>query len=180
MLIISDLKFVVNKQRLILKSGGNHVINKSNNYLKLYFNFTSSEWLTFENFCIIQDSKNSYLYHIEDSETPVILGSQMLQGKYFIVGVYGVHIHDETQIRATTNVYKVNMGESNYTNNIVPIDEETKDIIADLYSKITQINHELLTKADINHTHNVEDIIGLGDMIDSDINLFADSLIEIL
>lgn len=175
-----DLNFKVKGQKLNLLNRSCKLVNKTNNYINLYFTFTGSDWESTTNYAILNDScDKSYLFSIVDSETPITVPSQIVNGNHFIVGVYGIReVDDPTsdEIRVTTNVYQINLKGSNYTTDLSSIEYETKDVISDIYDKITLLQTDMATKSDIGHTHTSNDITDLETRIDNDITLFATAL----
>ena len=131
-----ELCFNVNEQKLTEIKTNQYVVNRTQNYLKLTFNF-STEWEPFTKYVIIKDiDQNAYLFHYTDE---VYVPAIVLKNKYFRITCFGWH----DDVRVTTNEISVNLHSSGYTSEFVPIDpDHSKDVI-------TEILEALDTKADI-------------------------------
>lgn len=107
-----ELEFEITNQELVLKTNTSKIANKSNNYLKLLFDFKTEDWFDKIKYCILKGSNHeNYLFNIYDDE-PVSVPSQVLTGRFFHVTLYGVGNDDE---RITTNVLKVRILESDFS-----------------------------------------------------------------
>lgn len=135
-MVLVDLNFKVKGQKLQLLNRSCRLVNKTNEYIHLNFTFEGADWESNTKYAILNDNKdNSYLFRIYEDE-PIIIPSVIVQGNYFIVGVYGVTPSDESDIRVTTNICQIRLKGSNYTTELTPIEYESKDVISDLYDKL--------------------------------------------
>lgn len=130
-----DLNFRVKGQRLELLNRSCKLVNKTNDYIHLNFIFEGQDWKNNTKYTILNDSLDkSYIFEIHDAE-PIIVPSKIVDGEYFIVGVYGV---DESNQRITTNVYEMQLRHSNYTTNLTPVEFESKDVFGDIYDRLDE------------------------------------------
>ena len=107
-----ELKFEVNNQELVLITDTSKIANKSNNYLQLFFDFLTDDWLDKTKYCILKSSdQENFLFNVYD-DVPVKVPSQVLIGRFFYITLYGVGNDDE---RITTNVLKVRILESDFS-----------------------------------------------------------------
>ena len=130
-----DLSFKIENQ-LLKRTDKKAVVNLSENYLKLCFEF-SSDWDDVDKYILIyHDKKVTRLGLVNDSVT---LSSQFLKSNRLIFTVYGETVEDnEIVYRITTNSLQINLIESKFTTNydgkLDPV--EDADVVEQLWSAI--------------------------------------------
>ena len=130
-----DLAFTINNQ-ILKRTDRKEVVNLSENYLKLDFDF-SSDWDTVDKYILIYHGKKvTRLALVNDSVT---LSSQFLKSNRFVFTVYGEIIEDEEVVyRITTNPLQINLIESRFTTDydgrLDPV--EDADVVEQLWSAI--------------------------------------------
>ena len=131
-----ELEFEVNNQELILLTDTSKIANKSNNYLKLLFDFKTEDWMDKTHYCILQNNiHKNYLFLI--TSEGVMVPASVLTGRYFYITVYGV---DENDTRITTNVLKIRLKESDFTIDIssVSADHDVVNTILNLINSLDE------------------------------------------
>lgn len=138
-----DLNFKIENQ-ILKRSDKNEVVNFSENYLKLNFEFLSKDWETVDKYILIY--QDDPVYHEKNvirlslsNENSVTLSSQFLRGTKFVFLVYGEIVENsKVTYRITTNQHQVNLINCNFTKNydgnLDP--EEDADIVEQLWSAI--------------------------------------------
>lgn len=154
------------------------LVEKSNNYLKIFFNFKTDDWDNLRKFIILKDSdRKAYQFNMKNDG--INIPSIVLKKNYFFVSIYGIDVNTN---RITTNELKINLVETGYTQDISRIDDEGKDIFIEMEELIHQISDvgrsgeysDLLNiPTNFNptpHTHNVSEINDFQDNI-SDVGI---------
>lgn len=160
-----------------------YLVNKSHNYLKIKFNFNTSDWIDRTKFCLLQNNERvTYQFLIENGK--VIIPSSVLKGKYFKISVYGVA---EDNSRITTNQIRMKLAESGYTDEISPVDDVGRDVFIvifeiletklsfddiDLAFDVESFNpiansvvaNALNLKSDIRHHHTANEVSGIDEI----------------
>ena len=173
-----DLNFDVINQKLV-KNKEEFVVNKSDNYLKLFFNFTTNDWEDKTIFCLLKNSKRkTFQFYVK--EDGVIVPDNVVDGKYFFVSLYGA----TEDCRITTNEIRIVLHRSGYTSNISSITGST-DVFIDLHNQIVAVDESIsvvgksgsyndltdvpeeFTPAE--HTHNSSEITNINDTISVEI-----------
>ena len=130
-----DLSFTVENQTL-KRTDKKEVVNLSENYLKLCFDF-SSDWDTVDKYILIyHDGKVTRLSLSNDY---LIVSSQFLTSTRLVFMVYGEIIEDDEVVyRITSNNMQVNLIDCNFTTNVDGgLDpEHDADIVEQLWSAI--------------------------------------------
>lgn len=107
--------------------------NKSNNYLRLFFDFITGDWDNVTKFIILKNHKNKayqFSYDVDGLKVPV----DILNGNRFYVTVYGVN--NDEELRITTNEVRIGLVGSGFTNNIESIEEYSADIWEQLFDEL--------------------------------------------
>ena len=119
------VEFNVNNQILSRKTK-TKIVNKSHNYLKFCFDF-SSEWdTTIKEYLICKDSKGAYQFDVNDGV--VIIPFPLIAEKQLFITLYGVY---PDRSRITTNEVPLKLVHSGYTREISSIDgESAEDVIS--------------------------------------------------
>lgn len=153
-----DLNFKINNQKLETQDK-NFIVQKSNNYLRLIFDFQTDDWAGTTKFLILQNTdKENYLFEITNNS--VTVPYDILIGNRFKISAYGLK-QDNTRI--TTNIITILLHKSGYTTDLNNIEDLTPSVVEDLYMKLNQKAsiESLDGKSDIDHTHSVSDVSGL-------------------
>ena len=167
-----DLNFKVKGQKLKLTNKNCGLVNKSNNYINLYFTFEGEDWTSKTKYAILNDNEDhSYQFSIIDNVTPITVPSEVVKGNYFIIGVYGVETVEDELIRITTNIYQIRLKGSNYTTDLDSITVESKDVITDIYNQLGIIDVILQNKVNKDE---------LEQSIDTDVCLLCDALSNVI
>lgn len=125
-----DLNFKVINQKLIKKEK-KYLVSKSDNYLRLFFDFETTDWNKLNIYIILRNEEDeSYQFHYD--KEGIVVPYDVVKNKHFFVSVYGTN----DEYRITTNVVKVKLFSSGYTNDISSVEESSKDIIVELDEKI--------------------------------------------
>lgn len=172
-------EFTVDNQILSQKDK-TKIVNKSHNYLKLVFDF-STEWdTTVKKYLICKDSKGNYQFDV--NEDTVIVPFPLIDERYLYITLYGVY---PDKSRITTNEVVLKFVHSGYTKDISSIDgeaaedvisrfdlelEHIKEVISHMVDNITledgvlkgYSDGELVFSytLDDSHTHSMETITG--------------------
>ena len=120
------VEFEVDNQFLSRKTKSK-IVNKSHNYLKFCFSF-SSEWdETVKQYLICKDSKGAYQFDV--NEGVVIVPFPLIAEKQLLITLYGVY---QDKSRITTNEVTLKLVHSGYTRDISSFDydEDVEDVIA--------------------------------------------------
>ena len=119
------VEFCVDNQILSQKDK-TKIVNKSHNYLKLVFDF-STEWdTTVKKYLICKDSKGNYQFDV--NEDTVIIPFPLIDERYLYITLYGVY---QDKSRITTNEVVLKFVHSGYTKDISSIDgESAEDVIS--------------------------------------------------
>ena len=162
-----ELHFKITNQKLEQRDT-DFLVQKSNNYLKLFFDFQTEDWQGLSKFVIMRDHKGlSYqFYHSDDG---VIVPSTIVDGKFFYVSVYG---GDVTTKRITTNELKIGLAKTGYTRDIHSITDEEIDIFVEIMelldekADIADLSAVAFTGkfedlSDSSHTHTSSDVTDL-------------------
>ena len=137
-----DLKFNVNNQ-IITREGNEKVVNMSEGYLKLVFDFITSDWGEVSKYYIsFKGHDGDYRFELE-SETPsnvtysasIIVPSFITMGKKFVFGLYGVDANGT--IRITTNLAMVRL-----------LDSKFSDGGIDVITRLDYLEEEIVKKED--------------------------------
>lgn len=178
-----NLKFKVKHQDLI-RTDKKVVVGKSQNYLKIVFDFITPDWEEYNKYAIISD-KDEHNYNLPIIDNSITVPLEVLnEYRYFLISLYG----ENNTSRVTTNTKKVALRKSTYTNEFNSItDQDTvKDVfdyIDDKLEEITieAIGEEILNgKADIDHTHIVEDITDFESAHDIQVENFCNTLANLI
>lgn len=140
---MNTLEFKVDNQILSQKDK-TKVVNKSHNYLKLCFDF-SSEWNnTSRKYLICKDSQGNYQFDVE--ENMVIIPFPLIDEGSLYITLYGVY---PDRSRITTNEVVLKFIHSGYTSDISGIDGEAAvDVIARFALELDEVKDEISTMAD--------------------------------
>ena len=171
-----DLRFEIENQKLTI-SNKEFIVDKSNKYLNLVFDFITDDWADTTKFCILKNNTENYLFPIADNTVNVPYDA--VSDDNIRITVYGIKLDDT---RITTNEIGLLLNHSGYTTDISNIEDLTPTVAEDLYLKlgqklnITDIDAELdINSADpvqnkiiyaalngksgVDHKHNVSDVL---------------------
>ena len=154
-----ELRFSIENQSL-KRLDQNSIVNKTREYVTLYFSFLTEDWENVTKHVLLQDEEGkTYQFNLGTiCEGTLTVPEVVLYGGFFKVSIFG--IIDITRI--TTDVRTVVLTPSGYTTNISPVDEG--DYSIDVYE---DLNTKMATKADIIHSHDMDDVNGLENALDS-------------
>ena len=142
-----ELEFEICKQKLTL-TNTDFLVNKSDNYLVLTFDFKSDDWDDKTCYCLLKNSDgDTFQFNILDNEG-VVVPDDVLIGGHFEVSCYGATDSE----RITTNRVVVPLERSGYTGDISSIKGST-DVFLDFEERLR------------NHTHTIQDIPGLSEEV---------------
>ena len=146
-----DLHFTIENQRLT-RNEKRFIVDKSNNYLELVFDFKTDDWNETTKFAILKNNTEAYL--LEIIENKVTVPYDAIKDNQFRITVYGLKT-DETRI--TTNEIGLLLNYSGYTRDLSNITDLTPSVAEDLYLKLEG-------KSEVDHTHSTDDVDGLADV----------------
>ena len=134
-----DLEFTINNQTCRIKDKRQQVVNLSENYLALKFTF-SNDWSSTGKFVLYPMEDGTVLRQgINNNKT--VVPADVLTGDKFYFTVYGVNNNE----RITTNLVKVNLLKSGYTDDAVTPgeDELTPSVVEEIYIALEEkVNKE--------------------------------------
>lgn len=142
------VNFKVNEQH-IEKKDNVYLVNKTKNYLKFCFTFNET-WDDYEKYILFHSKEKNYEFILPyDDEMEcygITVPNKVLLGKHFRFSLYGIQIIDEDETRITTNDFRVRLDHSGYTQNIIPIDDDTgiDDVFANIKMLIGEKFDDLL------------------------------------
>lgn len=143
-----DLKLIITNHKLTRTKISDYP-NKSNNYLKILIDFTTNDWDNLQKSIILQNNKyESYQFHYTNNG--VKIPYDVVKGNFFYITAYG--INNEEEIRITTNKVMIALNNSGFTTDIEDLTDVPKDIWEQIFTSID-------SKSDLDHKHNVEDIL---------------------
>jgi len=146
-----DICFDVTNQT-VSRSERNTIVNWSDDYLRLCFNFVSDDWSDCTKFILIFDGEDVYRFALTDNK--FIVPEELLTGVKFLFSIYGVN----NTYRITTPKVLLRLREAGYSSDVkeLDVDEFTHDVVEEVYIAIDG-------KADLVHTHTESDITDLKD-----------------
>ena len=170
-----ELHFKVNNQKLE-QSDSDFVVNKSNNYLKLFFDIQTDDWLGLSWFVILKDDKR-VAYQFNWNSDGVIVPSDVVKGKSFYISLYGA---DSSTKRITTNELRIRLVPAGYTRDIHSITDVEVDIFVEIMealdgkANVSDLSTVAFTGkftdlSDTSHTHTSSDITDLGESMGSEV-----------
>jgi hypothetical protein len=195
-------EFNVNQQQLNLVEKP-FLVNLSNNYLQLKFNFQDEDWEDLTKYVQFQSCKGNYLFELENDT--VVVKDYCIPNKRCIFTLYGENVDTETRI--TCEQQQLLLKESNYntkSTSLIPDyspdllivlsnrvstleynlseDYYTKAevdelIVGDTYTK-SEIDGLLVLKSDVGHTHTSDEISDWDSEIISDFDIFCQDLAD--
>ena len=138
-----ELEFTVDGTHLV-RLDDEKITNKTRNYIDLVFASFSEDWDDLDIYLILQDeSKQNYLFDLNESTPTVTVPEIVLRGGYFKLSVVGFNDNE----RITTNIRTIHLRPSGYTTDrIRPVEpgDYSKDIFEDFIGKIdTQVEVDL-------------------------------------
>ena len=138
-----ELEFTVDGTHLV-RLDDEKITNKTRNYIDLVFASFSEDWDDLDIYLILQDeSKQNYLFDLNESTPTVTVPEIVLRGGYFKLSVVGFNDNE----RITTNIRTIHLRPSGYTTErIRPVEpgDYSKDIFEDFIGKIdTQVEVDL-------------------------------------
>ena len=141
-----DLCFDVSNQT-VTRTDKNKTVNWSDDYLRLVFDFKSSDWSDCSKFILVFD--NGEVYRFALSNDAFIVPEELLTDVKLVFSVYGVN----NSYRITTPKVMLRLLEAGYTSDVAELDVEefTHDVVEEVYIAIN-------SKADADHTHTRSDI----------------------
>ena len=124
-----DLEFTINEQTCRLDDKRQQVVNLSENYLVLSFTF-SEDWESTGKFVLYPMEDGTVLRQGINNDKTVV-PADVLTGDKFYFTVYGINNNE----RITTNLVKVNLLKSGYTDDAVTPgeDELTPSVVEEIY-----------------------------------------------
>ena len=148
-----DLEFTINEQICRIKDKRQQVVDLSENYLVLSFTF-SDDWASTGKFVLYPMNDGTVLRQGINNNKSVV-PADVLTGDKFYFTVYGINNNE----RITTNLVKVNLLKSGYTPDAITPgeDELTPSVVEEIYLILDN-------KANISHTHIMEDITNLPEL----------------
>lgn len=146
-----DLCFNVSNQT-VKRVDKNKLVNWSDEYLRLVFDFKSSDWSDCSKFILVFD--NGEVYRFGLTGNAFIVPEELLTDVKLVFSIYGVN----NSYRITTPKVMLRLLEAGYTSDVAELDVEefTHDVVEEVYIAING-------KADLEHTHTESDITDLGD-----------------
>ena len=121
-----SLNFTVKNQVLTCRNNEDNIVQKTNRYIKLHFDFEGEDWENLTKYCVIRtSSEKNYLFNVIGD---IILSDDLTNGKWFIVSIYGT----SNDFRITTNKLKFLMKKSGYTTDLSSLNPSV-DVIEDIY-----------------------------------------------
>ena len=145
-----DLEFTINEQICRIVDKRQQAVDLSENYLVLSFTF-SDDWENTGKFVLYPMPDGTVLRQGINNNKSVV-PADVLTGDRFYFTVYGINNNE----RITTNLVKVNLLKSGFTDDAVTPgeDELTPSVVEEIYLALDG-------KANTNHTHIMEDITDL-------------------
>ena len=124
-----DLEFTINEQTCRLDDKRQQVVNLSENYLVLSFTF-SDDWESTGKFVLYPMEDGTVLRQGINNDKTVV-PADVLTGDKFYFTVYGINNNE----RITTNLVKVNLLKSGYTDDAITPgeDELTPSVVEEIY-----------------------------------------------
>ena len=144
-----DLEFEITNQTVTRKEK-QKVVNYSDDYLRLCFDFKSSDWSDCSKFLLVFDNGEVYRFGLTDNE--FIVPEELLTNVKLVFSVYGVN----NTYRITTPKVMVRLLEAGYSASVKDLDadEFTHDVVEEIYISIN-------TKADKTTTYTKTEVDAL-------------------
>ena len=141
-----DICFDVTNQT-VERSDKSKIVNWSDDYLRLCFDFKTDDWSDCTKFILIFDGENVYRFALTDDK--FIVPEELLTGVKLLFSVYGVN----NTYRITTPKVLLRLREAGYSSDVkeLDVDEFTHDVVEEVYLAIDG-------KSDVGHTHTKSDI----------------------
>ena len=141
-----DFCFDVTNQT-VERSDKNTIVNWSDDYLQLCFDFKTDDWSDCTKFILIFDGEDVYRFALTDDK--FVVPEELLTGVKFLFSIYGVN----NTYRITTPKILLRLREAGYSSTVkeLDVDEFTHDVVEEVYIAIDG-------KADLEHTHSKSDI----------------------
>lgn len=139
------IKFLIEGQRL-KRAKNNYIVADSKNFISADFEF-SQEWTDMQKSAIFKNADTAYTVLLTDNECAV---PYEVTGADFCVSVFGV----KDNMRITTDEIVIRVEETGYCEGETPLEptqsvyEQILEKLSDGEAKHTQIEEQLLTKAD--------------------------------
>lgn len=124
-----DLCYDVTNQK-VTRNAKKFIVNRSQNYLRLVFDFKTADWEDTIKYCIFHHNGKHYRKLLDDDE--VTVPSVVLQDRSFRFTLYGVNGEGEDDIKITGEEITVHLRESGY----VPRYDNEEEIGNDLLNRI--------------------------------------------
>ena len=157
-----DICFDVTNQT-VERSDKSKIVNWSDDYLRLCFDFKTDDWSDCTKFILIFDGEEVYRFALTDDK--FIVPEELLTGVKLLFSVYGVN----NTYRITTPKVLLRLREAGYSSDVkeLDVDEFTHDVVEEVYLAIDG-------KADLGHTHTKSDVTDFSHThFRSEINDFA-------
>ena len=123
-----DLEFTIKKQ-VCKRNDEETVVNLSNNYLELSFDFKSDDWQGLTKFALFHAKDETYRVPLHEDK--VVVPFDVLTEERFSFMVYGVN---DDELRITTNQNVIYLLNSGYTKDVVDdITEDDITIVEQIY-----------------------------------------------
>lgn len=144
-----NINFRIENQT-IRRIDSNKVVNLSENYLQLLFDFKTDDWNNLSKFALFKhDGLTTRIAIINDSIT---VPSTLLVKNKVVFSVYGVTETDGEEYRITTNLVRFDLLNSGFTKDTDnPLPPDQPDLVEQIFIAISE-------KANITHTHTKSDI----------------------
>ena len=142
-MIRMDLSFDVDKQ-MLSRTDSESVVNLSDSYLRLCFNFKSEDWTGLTKFVLVfHAGKVTRCPLVNDK---MYVPGNLLGGDRLVFSLYGV----DTSVRVTTNKLKVYLFDSGFTTDYDNDEAETfsLDVLEEIYLAINTHTHVLANVTD--------------------------------
>ena len=141
-----DICFDVTNQT-VERSDKSKIVNWSDDYLRLCFDFKTDDWSDCTKFILIFDGEEVYRFALTDDK--FIVPEELLTGVKLLFSVYGVN----NTYRITTPKVLLRLREAGYSSDVkeLDVDEFTHDVVEEVYLAIDG-------KADLGHTHTKSDV----------------------
>ena len=142
-------EFNVNHQELVLVEKP-VLVNLSNNYLQLKFNFQDTDWDNLTKYVQFHSCKGNYLFELEDDS--IVVKDFCIPNKRCIFTLYGEDV--ETETRITCEQQQLLLKESNYsTESTSLIPDYSPDLLVVLSNRVSTLEYNLsedyYTKAEV-------------------------------
>ena len=126
-----DICFDVTNQT-VERSDKSKIVNWSDDYLRLSFDFKTDDWSDCTKFILIFDGEDVYRFALTDDK--FIVPEELLTGVKFLFSIYGVN----NTYRITTPKVLLRLREAGYSSDVkeLDVDEFTHDVVEEIYIEL--------------------------------------------